>query len=250
VAWDVYLSCAKSRVAIAASKGCQAITLERDTNADPNCSPFGYLRRIKSLERSSVVDLPVYDFEVEEDHSFIAKGIVVHNCVGAGGGNCTQTLSLVDALIRNEPEEILFVYWLLSYGRSRFYMGDKNPGEGSLGSTFAKAAKEDGFLDARLAGLPEFRNGSGLEYGAPIEIAWSDGDAQQTLDLLPESRKYPVGTTAEMHSADDVRDALVNGGPSNAWGNLLGTKSMGLRSSWHLPQRCPARRLLGAQAKH
>lgn len=37
----------------------------------------------------SVDDIvPVYDLEVEEDHSFVAEGIVVHNCKGYGGSGC------------------------------------------------------------------------------------------------------------------------------------------------------------------
>lgn len=145
-------------------------------------------------------------------------------CVGAGGGNAGETLLLGDAITRGEPERICVIYWLLAYGRSRFYMGDRSPGEGSLGGTFAQAARDDGFLDASQEGLPEFENGDGLEWGQQIEISWSDGDAKQTMDLLPESREHLISTTAECRSADDVRDAIVNGYPvtvASMWGGRM-----------------------------
>ena len=52
---------------------------------DSNRSKFGYVRRVKNIERTSVVDMPVYDFEVEEDHSFLVNDVIVHNCVGNRG---------------------------------------------------------------------------------------------------------------------------------------------------------------------
>lgn len=53
--------------------------------SDTNRTEYGYARTVKSVERRAVEDLPVYDFEVEEDHSFLANDIVVHNCVGNRG---------------------------------------------------------------------------------------------------------------------------------------------------------------------
>jgi hypothetical protein len=42
----------------------------------------GQLRPIRTIEREAVVDFPVYDITVDEDHSFVAQGLVVHNCQG------------------------------------------------------------------------------------------------------------------------------------------------------------------------
>jgi hypothetical protein len=67
---------------------CQAVNKGINLyNTDINRTDFGYARRIKSIDVNEVVDLPVYDFEVEEDHSFLAKDIAVHNCV-ANRGMC------------------------------------------------------------------------------------------------------------------------------------------------------------------
>lgn len=151
-------------------------------------------------------------------------------CVGAGGGNALFTLIVGDAVTRGEAENIVIPFWLLPYGRSRFYMGDTSPGEGSLGGTFAQAVREDGTLDAKQDGLPEFRNGDGLEWGQGVEIAWSDGDARQTLDLLDASRQHRVSTTAECRGAGQVRDAIVNGYPvtiASGWGGRMQCKTKG-----------------------
>lgn len=42
----------------------------------------GQLRPIRTIEREAVVDFPVYDITVDEDHSFVAQGLIVHNCQG------------------------------------------------------------------------------------------------------------------------------------------------------------------------
>lgn len=149
-------------------------------------------------------------FEFPGIHQFTGS------CVGAGGGTAWFTLAAVDAITRNDPETPLVPFWLLPYGRSRYYNGSRNPGEGSFGSTFAKAAREDGIIPAKSAGLPPFRNADMLEWGSSVEYSWSDGDADQTMKLLAESRKFRVKTTAQCKSADDVREAIRNGYPCTA----------------------------------
>lgn len=154
------------------------------------------------------------------------------SCVGAGGGNALFTLIAADCLVRNDPEEICVPFWLLPYGRSRFYMGDRSPGEGSQGSTFAKAVREDGTLPANRDGLPSFQvgNSGALEWGGSVEYSWSDGDAPQTMELLPESRKHLVRTTSQCRNADCVRDAIVNGYPvtiASNWGGQMQCSTQG-----------------------
>ena len=223
-AYDVYFSGAK---ALTMNKQLEKTTREncvRITDNDTNRCEYGYCRQLKYINRKNVVNLDVYDFEVEKDHSFIANGIVCHNCVGAGGGNTIFTVIAVDSILRNDRESIVIPYWLIPYGRSRYYCGMTTPGEGSMGSAFAKAAKEDGVLDAKQSGLPTFENSDGLIWGEKTEYSWSDGDARQTMDLLPQSRKHLIKTTAQCKNYDDVREALINGYPctcASSWGGLM-----------------------------
>lgn len=155
---------------------------------------------------------------VVQANGFEFPGIhqITGSCVGAGGGNCWMTLACVDAVTRGDAETPLVPFWLLPYGRSRYYMGDRSPGEGSMGSTFARAAREDGVIPANTPGLPTFTNNDQLVWGSSVEYAWSDGDAPQTMNLLDKSRKHLVKTTAQCRSGDDVREAIKNGYPCTA----------------------------------
>ena len=131
-------------------------------------------------------------------------------CVGAGGGNAIFTLAAIEVIRVRDPEQILIPFWLLPYGRSRFYAGMTSPGDGSLGSTFARAAKEDGVVEAKREGLPGFDNQDGLSWGERVEVSWSDGDAAQTIKLLPDSRKHLIQTVSSLQRVDDVEQSIRN----------------------------------------
>lgn len=131
------------------------------------------------------------------------------SCVGAGGGATMFTLAALEVLRLHDPEQIIVPFWLLPYGRSRYYAGMRGRGEGSMGSTFAKAAKTDGVIPATLDGLPKFENSDGLSWYKSAEYAWSDGGSidQKWLD---QSRKHLVKQVSQMQSADDVEQAIRN----------------------------------------
>jgi len=54
--------------------------------------------RVKKMEASGL-SVPVYDIEVEEDHSFLANGFAVHNCRGDNCGCCS---GLWDSLVGSD----------------------------------------------------------------------------------------------------------------------------------------------------
>lgn len=142
------------------------------------------------------------------------------SCVGFGGGNTMSSMIFVAALMANKREEIFMPFWLLNYGMSRYYNGDRSEGEGSTGSAFAKSAKEDGIIKATESGLPSFTHTDGIVYGSSVEYRWSNG-ANIDQKWLEMSRKHLVKTTAPCNSADDVRAAITNGYPCSAasdWG--------------------------------
>jgi hypothetical protein len=86
----------------------------------------------------------------------------------------------------------------------------RGEGEGSFGAAFAKAAKEDGTLDALAEGLPRFKNSDGLIWGSATEMKWSAGDRIAEA-FLSESRVHIVKTTAPCKTAEDVKAAITNG---------------------------------------
>ncbi len=134
------------------------------------------------------------------------------SCVGAGGGNALFTLQAIEILRNGDSEAFIVPFWLLPYGRSRYYMGERSKGEGSLGSLFARACKEDGVVDATLSGLPSFTRDDGFVWGEQTEYAWSDGSRIENR-WLEESRKHLVRTNSQLHSGAEVRDAIINGYP-------------------------------------
>jgi hypothetical protein len=131
------------------------------------------------------------------------------SCVGAGGGNALFTLAAIEVIRLRQPEKIVVPFWLLPYGKSRQRAGMRGRGEGSLGSTFADAVREDGVVDARDSGLPAFRDDQGLVWGQQAELAWSDGGAIPR-EWLEKARHRIVRTTAPCRSSADVKAAIQN----------------------------------------
>lgn len=108
-------------------------------------TPFGIAQRVKQTTRQAVVSLPVYDFEVEEDHSFVAGGLVVHNCVSGGGFNALVNRIGVEIATGRQAEAFELPFTLMTYGLSRWLaFRDNTEGEGSAGAAFVSAAKEGG----------------------------------------------------------------------------------------------------------
>lgn len=131
------------------------------------------------------------------------------SCVGAGGGNVLATTSFLQA-IKLGTETPIVPFWMLPYGRSRLDAGMRGQGEGSLGSTFAQAVREDGVSDANAEGAPKFTTSDGYTYTESLESQWSDG-SKAPDDLLSVSRQHLIKTTAALTTAAQVRDAILGG---------------------------------------
>lgn len=133
-------------------------------------------------------------------------------CVGVGGGNALQTLVCIEGT-RSQDEKIFKVFWPLDYGISRYLSGDRGPGEGSLGSTFAKAVTANGVIDAASSGLPTIGTHDGMwSYGQATEMQWSDG-SRIGQNWLTEAKKHVLKSATACGSATEVRDAILNGYP-------------------------------------
>lgn len=150
---------------------------------------------------------------------------VTGSCVGAGGANCARTTMCVE-IAAGEMEEYKELWWPFTYGRSRFHAGMKTPGEGSFGEAYAKAALEDGYVAVEGGNFPAFRDVSGwLQLDQGTERSWSDGDAQQSMSLLPKARERLFKSVARCRSADDVIAALANGYCCTQ-ASMFGTRTM------------------------
>lgn len=211
-AWNINLGGEQAHKAMSAAKGVAVSVHEYRSNKDAARCKFGYARTVKKIEKVKVENLQVYDFEVEEDHSFLAGGLVVHNCVAAGGTNAVFSTIAAQRLASDNPTKAFMPFCWHNYAMSRHYMGTDRQGEGSLGSTFAKSLGIDGIRDwVDGEGLPKLRHEDGLVIGAAEEMKWSSFNHPGVAQVLPTSRQHLFGSTAECRSADDIKAMVLNG---------------------------------------
>ena len=131
------------------------------------------------------------------------------SCVGNGLGQAIWYLAAVEAHRLGDAEIVKTPFWLLTYGRSRYYAGMHGRGEGSFGSAAAEAMRKDGILPFDLDGLPQPQHSGGLTWGSSAEMKWSDGGAIEEK-WLSLSRKHIVKSAAQIRSAKEAREALLN----------------------------------------
>jgi hypothetical protein len=151
------------------------------------------------------------------------------SCVGAGGGNGLFSTIASQRVAASSPTKAFLPFWLSAYGMSRHYMGDDGQGEGSMGSTFAKALTLDGIRDwpSGKDSLPSWSDDDGVTVTSGVEMKWSsyrNGDLQTVLQA---SRQHLVGAAAECKSAQDIKAMLLNGyGVTFACNNYIGHGSV------------------------
>ncbi len=146
---------------------------------------------------------------VNNGKHFMVFHQITGSCVGNGGGQATWYLAAADVVQRGDRETPSLPFYLLPYGRSRFYAGMRGRGDGSMGSTFAKAISTDGILSADTPGLPQHEDDGGITWGQAKELEWSDG-AAISQDWLQKAKSFLVKTTAQCPNADAVREAVCN----------------------------------------
>lgn len=149
------------------------------------------------------------------------------SCVGAGGGNMLKTLMTVE-IANGDPEEFLEPWWPYTYGMSRILAGMRGQGEGSLGSTWAKAMTEYGSFQIDPPGyqdLPDYRNvNNWLQLTRNIELEWSAGDRIKE-EWKSLGKKHLARTVAQMHDSNNCLDSLANGYPLTLASNF-GTRTI------------------------
>lgn len=145
------------------------------------------------------------------------------SCVGNGGGQAVWYLSAAQAVRDRQRVLPELPFYLLPYGRSRYYAGMLGEGEGSFGSAMAKALKEDGIVSAKESDLPRWDESDGITWGQRTEMKWSAGEKipRQWLD---RSQQHLVKTASPVTSADQAIAALQNYYPltcASDWGGRM-----------------------------
>lgn len=184
---------------------------------------FGIARRVLSTHRQHVTDTNVYCLEVEEDHSFLANGLCVSNCVGFGAGNALLWASVVDAIHRRQQERIVVPCVLYHYGRGRLHSGIRGRGEGSTGSGQAKALQQDGYLAFDSPNCPSPQFADVVKWSSGLEMEWSDG-ARIGEQYLTEGRQHLTPNVVRVTSLDEAQmllDSYYVFTIASSWGGMM-----------------------------
>lgn len=97
-------------------------------------------RKVRKIEFSENFSGEVYNLEVENDHSYIAEGIGVHNCVGFSGASWGINLP-VNTLFTNEDGHRM-------YYECKIIEGEPEQENGAYVRSIAKVLKNNGRLEA------------------------------------------------------------------------------------------------------
>lgn len=217
--YQLYLTGQKAAALVGAVAECRDLAGRR--------CPLGKLARVKKLTHEQVSDVQVYDFTVEEDHSFVANGLIVHNCVNGGMQNALILRQGVEVCCLPEPEEFRIPFTLGAYAESRRMMGDSNEGEGSRGGLMAKAFENFGTtgLDDPEVPQPKY-SPVAFWYDAKTEYHWSS--IRNVPAGFRERAKAHRGTYGEVRTSDEALKELRRGRPLTIAGDWGGKMRCGL----------------------
>jgi intein/homing endonuclease len=163
------------------------------------CS-LGLLAPITKITKEKYTD-NVYCINVQDDHSFIANGLISHNCVSHGTRNACDISRAVEIDIHSEKES-----WIARGATEAIYGARGWSGQGMTGS---KAAE---FVN-KIGGILVRKNYDGVvdlsKYNSNLGAGWGGrGVPDKILDLAND---HQIKTVSLIQSVEEARDALANG---------------------------------------
>jgi len=202
-----------------------------------NKTKLGLAFDIQTKIISTVEKSTVYCLDVENDHSFIANGYAVHNCVSHSFGlgvdvlTCVQMLqSLVPSVwVAPAATEIIYGGARVQIAKGKYY------GEGCDGLDAAEFVKNYGILlrQAYVDGKFNYTRYSG-------QVANQLGRSGVPGPLLSLCRLHPVKTISLVRTWTECRDAVANGYPIALCSNVGFSLRRGRDSEGFLaPGRAP-----------
>lgn len=190
------------------------------------------INNLEEIEHKEVSNLPVYCLEVEDDHSFIANGFAVHNCVSFGAKNALEKLECIEIVQGGEREEFHPIFPPFFYGTGRVFVGKAELGpneDGSSGSWMAAAVMKYGALRSDEAGVPTYSGQVARKWG------YKPGPPANFVDV---AKTFLVKSAARLRSFDEVVAAIANGYPVTIASNQ-GFNMMPSSTGFHEPGREP-----------
>jgi len=168
-------------------------------------------RKVRSISQEHYKG-PVFNLEVEGDHSYVVEGIGNHNCVGYSHCMMLGSRIAYEILVEGDPEDLFddgthsyVPYIPYSYGAGRVYVGgNKIRGDGSLCEWQIQGSMEYGFLPCGTPGLegpyPQSSERVGRQFGS----------SKSVLDKYkPEAMKYDLVNSWDIKDVDSAKDAVL-----------------------------------------
>lgn len=208
---------------------------------------FGNLFPITKIV-SEDVDCDVYDITVDEDHTFIANNLVVHNCVRQGGYHALTNRAGVEVCLLPQAERFAPVDTWLAYAasRARFNGGDRE-GEGSTGDGMALELGRVGAIPLDHPLAAKYADcGDVIVYDRAVEFNQSS-IRNYKQEYLQVAKKFTVQRQT-VRSASEAVAELNKGRPltwAGTWGGLMNCPvEEGLllnrhAGTWNHQQECP-----------
>jgi intein/homing endonuclease len=162
------------------------------------CS-LGLLAPITSIKNEQYTD-NVYCINVKDDHSFIANGIISHNCVSHGTRNACDVSRAVEIDVHNERED-----WIAKGATEAIYGYRGFSGQGMSCARAAEfVSKVGGLVVRKNYGFVDFS-----KYNGNLGAGWGGrGLPDKVLDL---SNDHQIKTASLIRTVEEARDALANG---------------------------------------
>lgn len=151
---------------------------------------------------------------------------VTGSCVGASGGNAAKTRMLVEIAL-GDPERYEELFWLWTYGQSRYHAGMSGQGEGSFGHAWAKAAGEDGTFSFQEANIALFPMKQGwYQTSRTTELEWSNGRAKRVEPYVGLARKHPFRSLVRIRSVEELKGAIAGAKTPCIMASMFGTRTI------------------------
>lgn len=169
----------------------------------------GFACPVKSIAVSQVENLPVYNLEVEGEHTYVADSIAVHNCGGRAGSRTTE---LLQAVLIASGKRAKFKYvshaWLYYLARREYGMLGRGDGvptasiEAVLGKYGALTREEAGDLIPAGAGNDN------------VAVSWGAGrlSSAKAREFEQLAVDNIVTFTPRVRSAQELADGIAAGG--------------------------------------
>jgi intein/homing endonuclease len=160
------------------------------------CS-LGLLAPITSIKNEPYTD-NVYCINVEDDHSFIANGIISHNCVSHATRNGVDVTRAVEIDIKGESES-----FEARSATEGIYQSRTNSGQGMTCSNAAKYVSTQGGILLR-------KNYGAIDLSTYNSTIGANKTIPQSI-WINEAKKHQVKTISMITTVQEARDALANG---------------------------------------